>query len=80
MKSQQLKSRFTLIILLVDERIRIHTDYYISGSWRPKTYQRIRIQNTYDLMVNLPDMLSRDVGLRLCLAMVELIWMDVSSL
>jgi hypothetical protein len=25
-----------------------------------------------DLMVNLPDMLSRDVGLRLCLAMVEL--------
>ncbi len=33
-----------------------------------------------DLMINLPDMLSRDVGLRLCLAMVELIWMDVSSL
>jgi hypothetical protein len=30
--------------------------------------------------VNLPDILSRDVGLRLCLAMVELIWMDVSSL
>ncbi len=33
-----------------------------------------------DFMVDLPDMLSRDVGLRLCLAMVELIWMDVSSL
>jgi hypothetical protein len=33
-----------------------------------------------DFTVNLPDMLSRDVGLRLCLAMVELIWMDVSSL
>jgi hypothetical protein len=32
------------------------------------------------MLVNLPDMLSRDVGLRLCLAMVELIWMDVSSL
>jgi hypothetical protein len=33
-----------------------------------------------DFTVDLPDMLSRDVGLRLCLAMVELIWMDVSSL